>query len=145
VFVQGIFGNDVLNLNRFELETIPSANKTTNMLNRWTGPGTSNTLPIAGSTLRRSVGVTSEIVEDGSFLRLKVVSLAYNMPSAVMDRLKMRSLRIYATAQNLLTFTNYTGYDPEVNSFGTSNLSLGTDYGAYPTARSFIVGVNIGF
>jgi hypothetical protein len=67
------------------------------------------------------------------------------MPSAVMDRLKMRSLRIYATAQNLLTFTNYTGYDPEVNSFGTSNLSLGTDYGAYPTARSFIVGVNIGF
>ena len=81
------------------------------------------------------------LIEDGSFLRIQNVTLGYTFPKVSF----LRSLRIYATAQNLLTITGYSGYNPEVNSQGQSNLQLGVDYNAYPTARSFILGVNIGF
>jgi TonB-linked SusC/RagA family outer membrane protein len=144
-FVQGVYGNNVLNLNRYDQEVIVSANKTRNVLNRWTGPGTSNTLPIAGSTLRRTTGLGSDVVEDGSYLRLKTITLGYSLPTSWLQKVKVRSLKVYVTGQNLLTLTNYTGYDPEVNSFGTDNLSLGTDYGAYPTSKTVMVGINAGF
>ncbi|MBC7892107.1 MAG: SusC/RagA family TonB-linked outer membrane protein, partial [Sphingobacteriaceae bacterium] len=144
-FVQGVYGNDVLNLNRYDLEVIPTSNKTRNVLDRWTGPGTSNTLPIAGSTLRRSTGLGSDVVEDGSYLRLKTITLGYALPKALLQKIRMRNLKVYVTGQNLLTLTKYTGYDPEVNSFGTDNLSLGTDYGAYPTSKTVMVGIIAGF
>ncbi len=146
VFLQGVEGVNVLNLNRYEVESgILNTNKLQSVTNRWTGPGTSNTTPKANSTLRRTTGVTSDVVEDASFLRVKSVSLTYNIPvfKAIMKTVKSSS--IYFTAQNLYTFTKYTGFDPEVNSFGASNLSLNTDYNAYPNVRTFIVGLKVGF
>lgn len=146
VFLQGVQGSSVLNLNRYELESGSVAtNKMTTVLDRWTGPGTSNTIPKANSTIRRSTGITDEVVEDGSFMRIKTITLNYNLPLGEKISKSIRSANIYVTGQNLFTFTKYTGYDPEVNSFGSDNLSLNTDYNAFPASKSVIAGVRLEF
>jgi TonB-linked SusC/RagA family outer membrane protein len=146
VLLQGVSGSDILNLNRYELESGSVAtNKMTTMLDRWTGPGTSNTLPKANSTIRRSTGITDEVLEDGSFLRVKTITLGYNIPVPKVLSSAIRSANIYVTGQNLFTVTDYLGYDPEVNSFGSENLNLNTDYNAYPTSKSVIVGARFEF
>ncbi|MBJ6108793.1 TonB-dependent receptor [Hymenobacter sp. BT523] len=143
IFLQGVQGSSVLNLNRYELESgITTTNKLTTVTNRWTPTNTNTTIPRAGSTLRRSTGIVSDVVEDGSFLRLKTLTLGYTLPKFSKV---IKSANVYVTAQNVLTFTKYTGYDPEVNSFGSDNLSLNTDYNAYPSTRTFIAGVRLGF
>jgi hypothetical protein len=145
VFIQGVQGDDVLNLNRYELESgITTTNKLKTVVDRWSGPGTSNTIPRAGSTIRRSTGIVSDVIEDGSFVRLKTLTLGYTIPvPASLKAVKQAS--IYVTAQNLVTLTKYSGYDPEVNSFGQNNLSLNTDYNAFPSTRTFIAGLRLGF
>ncbi|GAB3584470.1 SusC/RagA family TonB-linked outer membrane protein [Hymenobacter daeguensis] len=143
IFLQGVQGSNVLNLNRYELESgITTTNKLETVTNRWTPTNTNTTIPRAGSTLRRSTGIVSDVVEDGSFLRVKTVTLGYTLPKFSKV---IKSASVYVTAQNVLTFTKYTGYDPEVNSFGSDNLSLNTDYNAYPSTRTFIAGVRLGF
>jgi len=85
------------------------------------------------------------MLEDGSFLRVKTVTLSYELPLNKLTS-AFKAATIYVTAQNLLTFTKYSGYDPEVNSFDNSNqLSLGTDYNAYPNYRTFLAGVRFSF
>jgi TonB-linked SusC/RagA family outer membrane protein len=143
IFIQGVQGTDVLNLNRYELESgVNSTNKLKTVVDRWTPTNPSNTIPRAGSTLRRSTGIVSDVVEDGSFVRLKTVTLGYTLPKFSKA---VKSASVYITAQNLVTLTKYTGFDPEVNSFGRDNLSLNTDYNAYPSTRTFIAGLKIGF
>jgi TonB-dependent starch-binding outer membrane protein SusC len=144
--LQGVQGSNVLNLNRYELESgFSGTNKVRSVITEsWTGPGTSNTLPKVNSGVRRSTGVTDEVVEDGSFLRLKTITISYNIP--VPKALSaIKSASIYVTGQNLYTWTKYSGYDPEVNSFGSSNLSLNTDYNAFPSSKTLIAGVKFGF
>lgn len=147
VFIQGLQGSEVLNLNRYEMESGDfTTNKLASVVNRWTGPNTSNTIPKANSTLRRRTGVTSDVVENGSFLRLKTVSVAYSLPIGKALGKTIKSASIYLTGTNLLTLTDYSGYDPEVNSFALSNgLSLNTDYNAYPTTRTYTAGIRLGF
>ena len=143
IFIQGVQGTDVLNLNRYELESgITTTNKLETVTNRWTPTNTNTNIPRAGSTLRRSTGIVSDVVEDGSFVRLKTVTLGYTLPKFSKA---VKSASVYVTAQNLVTLTKYTGFDPEVNSFGRDNLSLNTDYNAYPSTRTFIAGLKIGF
>ncbi|MDB5270705.1 MAG: TonB-dependent receptor, partial [Hymenobacter sp.] len=143
VFIQGVQGSNVLNLNRYELESgITTTNTLATVTNRWTPTNTDTNIPRAGSTLRRSTGIVSDVVEDGSFVRLKTVTLGYTLPK--FDK-AIKSANVYVTAQNLVTLTKYTGYDPEVNSFGGDNLSLNTDYNAFPSSRTFIAGVRLGF
>ena len=143
VFIQGVQGADVLNLNRYELESgITTTNKLKTVTNRWTPTNTDTTIPRASSTIRRSTGIVSDVVEDGSFVRLKTVTLGYTLPKFGKA---VKAASVYITAQNLLTLTKYTGFDPEVNSFGRDNLSLNTDYNAYPSTRTFIAGLKLGF
>ena len=145
-FIQGVQGSDVLNLNRYELESgFVAPNKVKAVLDRWTGPGTSNTIPKANSVLRRSTGITSDVVENGSFVRLKTATISYTVPVPAGMGKTVKSASLYVTGQNLVTLTKYTGYDPEVNSFGNSNLSLNTDYNAFPSSRTYIAGLRIGF
>jgi len=145
VLVQGVQGVNVLNLNRYELESgYINTNKMRDVItDSWTGPGTSNKLPKVNSTVRRSTGITSDLVENASFLRVKTVSLGYNIPVPSSINKVVRGANIYVTAQNLLTITDYTGFDPEVNSFGADNLSLNTDYNAFPSAKTFIFGIKL--
>ncbi|UOG77096.1 TonB-dependent receptor [Hymenobacter tibetensis] len=143
VFIQGVQGTDVLNLNRYELESgLTSTNKLQTVVNRWTPTNTDTTIPRAGSTIRRSTGIVNDVLEDGSFVRLKTVTLGYTLPKFGKV---VKSASVYVTAQNLVTWTDYSGYDPEVNSFGSDNLSLNTDYNAFPSTRTFIAGLKLGF
>ena len=95
--------------------------------------------------------VSSRYLQDASFVRLKTLTLGYNLPSTLLDRLSMQSLRLYVSAQNLLTFTDYDLNDPEVNTDylssgeNTGNISQGNDFYAAPQVKTVSVGVKLGF
>jgi hypothetical protein len=147
VFLQGVYGNNILNENLYEVQ---NGSYTFNRLDyigtqSWTGAGTSNKYPRITSVLRRSTGVTSDVIENGSYLRIKTVTLSYNLPLPRLTAV-FKSAVLYVTVQNLATITKYSGYDPEVNSFDNSkSLSLGTDYNAYPNYRAYMAGIKFGF
>jgi hypothetical protein len=144
VFIQGVYGNDILNANRFELEYLSGTNnQDRDMLNRWTPENTDTDIPRA-TTNRAPNRISTRQIEDGSYLRLKNIQLAYNFPQEMMSRIKLQSLRVYASMQNYVTWTNYSGYDPEVNRFGQENVSQGFDYGSYPAARTVMFGLQVG-
>ncbi|HNA76960.1 MAG TPA: TonB-dependent receptor, partial [Saprospiraceae bacterium] len=88
--------------------------------------------------------VSDRFVEDGSFLRLKNIQLGYSIPTRWMSKVRVRELRIYAAAQNLFTFTRYSGMDPEIGIVGNA-LELGIDKGFYPQARVFMGGIELKF
>ncbi|UYZ63122.1 SusC/RagA family TonB-linked outer membrane protein [Hymenobacter weizhouensis] len=144
VFVQGSQGNDIYNQNRYILESplYGTSSGSTRVLGRWTGPGTSNDVPRAvggdNADPNQNLRVSSYFVEDGSYLRIKTLTLGYTLPSALQERIAAKQLRVYVTAQNLLTLTKYSGYDPEVGA-------RGVDLGVYPQPRVFLAGLNIGF
>ena len=110
---------------------------------RWTVDNPTSNIPRATSSSSNRV-FSSRIIEDGSFLRLKTVTLGYSVPKKMLSRFKIDRLRIYFAAQNLFTLSNYSGYDPEV-SIKDSALTPGLDFSAYPRARSFSFGINLGF
>jgi len=84
-------------------------------------------------------------IEDGSYLRVKNISFGYNLPKSWLSRVSAGSAKVYVALQNYLTFTKYTGLDPEVNRYGSSSLSQGLDYGAYPAAKTILAGINLKF
>ena len=148
IFFQGSQGNKILSYTLLELETLSgSINSTTEALNRWTPTNTDTNVP--SRTLNRTQRVSSRWVFDGSYVRLKNIALGYNFPSAMTEKISISKLRVYVSAQNILTFSDYRGFDPEVNysSSGAtnSNRNLGLDYASYPNAKSFTVGMNISF
>ncbi|WPP50961.1 SusC/RagA family TonB-linked outer membrane protein [Catalinimonas niigatensis] len=148
IFFQGSQGNDILSYTLMELNLLSGINNaTTEALDRWTPSNTNTDIPKASSGRTRRV--STRWIYDGSYIRLKNLALGYTLPQTVLDRLNLERLRIYVSAQNILTFTDYPGYDPEVN-YQTSggqngNRNLGLDYGSYPNAKSYTVGLNIGF
>jgi TonB-linked SusC/RagA family outer membrane protein len=145
VFVQGSQGNDVYNLNRYYTEggLYGASNASTLTLDRWTGPGTSNDIPraVAGDP-NQNLRVSSHYVEDGSYLRVKLLTVGYTLPASVLSAVNVQRLRVYVSAQNLLTATKYKGFDPELGNQGGS---LGVDRGIYPQARVLLAGLNLGF
>ena len=149
VLIQGVYGDNILNENKIEMEngTI-SDNKFAYVATKsWTGPGTSNTLPSIVSTLRRGLGVTSDLIEDGSYMRFKTITLSYELPLPKLTHV-FKSASVYVTGQNLITITHYSGYDPEVNSYPNSSgnyTSLNTDYNPYPNVRTYTGGIRLGF
>lgn len=144
VFIQGVEGNSIFNLNRYELESLTGIhNQSVKVLERWTPTNPSNTMPRASSA-GAPYQVTSQQVEDGSYIRLKNVQLGYNFSSELLKKIKLSNAKIYISGQNLLTKTKYSGYDPEVSRFGQDNLSQGIDYGSYPSTKIFLIGLNIG-
>ncbi|WP_353720440.1 TonB-dependent receptor [Dyadobacter sp. 676] len=140
VFGQGVAGNQIFQgLRRLD---IANANWQTDALDRWTGPGTSTTFPriVNGDPNKNFQNPSSFYLEKGDFFRLKTLQIGYSLPAAVIGKVAMKKARVYVMSQNLFTITKYTGYDPEI---GGSVLSI--DKGIYPQARSFMVGLNIGF
>lgn len=139
IFFQGMTGNQILNANRIWAEAMSVAqNQTTLTLDRWTGEGTSQLVPRAVfNDPNKNARPSDRFVEDGDYLRLKNLIIGYTLPQSVLARLNMSSLRIYVSAVNLLTWTKYTGFDPEV---GTS----GIDSSVYPVTSTYSIGLNIG-
>lgn len=147
IFFQGSQGNDIFNATRVDLEGMfDSKNQSTAVLRRWTPENTITDIPRAiGKGLTDNVHNSTRFVEDGSYLRLKSVTLSYKVFDNNEKVKAIRKLSVYVTGQNLLTFTKYSGFDPEVNAFGSSSVELGVDYGTYPQAQSLIVGLNVEF
>ena len=144
-FFQYSIGNFVFNNTRAFSEGMNSVFGQANTVkNRWTPENTNTTIPRAvfqdPNNNRR---VSDRFVEDASYVRLKNVTFGYTFPTKLLDKIKMRTARIYVTGQNLLTFTNYSGFDPEVSTFGETNTAAGTDFLTFPQSRSLIVGLNI--
>jgi TonB-linked SusC/RagA family outer membrane protein len=145
IFFQGVYGNEILNANRFELEYLNGTNnQDRDVLKRWSPTNTNTDMPRATST-RPANRISTRQIEDASYLRLKNLQLAYSFPAGVLKSLHIQSLRIYASAQNYITITNYSGFDPEVSRFGQDNRSQGFDYGGYPAAKTIFFGLNLGF
>ena len=113
------------------------------MLGRWTGEGTSNKYPRFCTVDTHNNWLSSDLfVSDASYFRLKNIQLGYSIPRKLINKYYIDRLRVYVSAENLITFTKYHGFDPEISSGGTS---LGVDYGVYPQARTLMIGVNVGF
>ncbi len=147
IFFQGSQGNDLYSFSMMELDLMSGQNNaTTDALNRWTPSNTNTDIPGARSRARIS---STRWVYDGSYIRLKNLSFGYNFSKSVLNRYGIGSLRVYVSAQNLLTFTDYPGLDPEVNwktgGNTNSNRNLGLDYGSYPNAKSVTIGFKLGF
>ncbi|QKJ62678.1 TonB-dependent receptor [Flavobacterium sp. M31R6] len=141
---QGASGGKVFNaLNQqLEISTL-GTNAAATLLDRWTPTNPSNEIPRATSS---PLGIVSErYVEDASFLRLKLITLGFTFPKSISSKLGTQSIKFYVSAENLVTWTKYTGYDPEVSSYEQNNLYPGIDFGAYPNSRTFISGVNVTF
>lgn len=147
-FFQGSYGNYIANLNNLDLLNFNGQNNVLAEagLNRWTPENPSNKYPRALAAGSNDQGVLSTaIIEDASYLRLKNITLGYNLPSKVVSKVKMSNLRVYASATNLWTLTNYSGYDPEANTFGQSTTLIGIDLGGYPQSKVFQIGLSASF
>jgi len=144
IFFQWSYGNNIINANRlkFEGSNIINLNQFSSYKNRWTPQNTNTNLFRVGG--QGPYAFSSRIVEDGTYIRLKTVSLGYNMTSKVIKRVGIRTVRVYISAQNVFTWTKYTGFDPEV-SVRNSALTPGFDYSSYPRARTITGGINVTF
>jgi TonB-dependent starch-binding outer membrane protein SusC len=140
--VIGSYGNDVFNgIRRRDLN---NTNLSTDMLDRWTGEGTSNTIPrFSFSDPNRNNRISDLYIEDASFVRLKNIQIGYTLPMDLLNRIKVQSLRVYVSAENLITLTGYSGADPEIGAL--SSFDIGIDRGIYPQARTFRLGTSISF
>ncbi len=145
IFFQGSQGNDIYSFTLQELEIMRgTSNSTTEALKRWTPSNTDTDVPVASAA--RGYHSSSRFIMDGSYIRLKNVALGYNLPKSTVNKIGLSKVRVYLSAQNILTFTKYRGYDPEVNYRGSgSSTRLGFDYGSYPNAKSVTLGLNVAF
>ena len=140
VNIQGQTGNKIFNAK--EVVRPDPYNFESHVLNRWTGAGTSNTEP------RPSFGgynytPSDHYIQDGSFLRIRNITLGYSLPASVSGKILMQKIRIYAKADNLYTLAKFTGYTPEIGSDDV--LSAGIDYGVYPITAVYSIGINLNF
>ena len=148
VFFQGSVGGDLYNLTAVQLFNGDS-NALVDVLNSWTPENTDTDIPRAAIRGRER---SSRFVEDGSFVRLKNIALGYTLPTGLLSKAGIGSARVSISAQNLLTFTGYSGLDPEVSFFGSGgesrgddNIIIGHDFGNYPNLRSITFGLNLKF
>ena len=134
VFFQGVSGADIFDATW--RQDIASGNYPTWVLNRWTGEGTSNKLPLLKLGDSKNWVCSDIYIQDGSYLRLKNISLGYTLPQNLTKKICIERFRVYVRAENLFTWTKYWGFDPEI---GSSSTSMGVDYGVYPQARIWTV------
>ena len=140
--LQGSYGNKLFNQFEQLLEKPTLALNAAEVLtNRWTPENTAGTIPRA--TNSPVPQIIDRYVEDASYLRLKNLTLGYNLPQSLISKIHVKQLRFYVAAQNLFTITHYTGYDPEANYFDGDNTKQGIDFGVYPPVKTFLAGINL--
>ena len=164
IFLTYSYGAEVLNATKLTNTKTALTNKNVlavaNSLSRWTNMNSAGewvtdlnelaamnqgkTIAAFGDNGSNNTYIHSWAVEDASFLKLSNITLGYTFPKQMISKIGLTKLRIYATGNNLLTWTPYTGYDPEVSTM-SSQLTPGVDFGAYPKSRSFVFGVNVAF
>ncbi|AZI22821.1 TonB-dependent receptor [Chryseobacterium taklimakanense] len=148
IFIQGSLGNDILNLTRRNgtQNAMMYQNQLTEAMDFWSPSNPNATQPrLINSTSHPNIMISDRYVEKGDYVRLQNVTLGYTVSPEFSSQLQISKLRMYVTSQNLLTVTNYTGYDPEIGAFNQNVLLTGVDNGRYPTPRTFIFGINLDF
>lgn len=161
IFLNWVYGNDIYNANKIEWTDgrFPGLNVLGIMRDRWRNineQGTVVTDPAALAKLNENAKIWSPVnsnrfflhswaIEDGSFLRVNNVTVGYTIPTSVLQRIRASTFRIYGTVNNLATFTNYSGYDPEVSTRRSDPLTPGVDFAGYPRTKTWVVGVNVSF
>jgi TonB-linked SusC/RagA family outer membrane protein len=145
IFLQGSFGNKIFNLLQQQLEkTTTTQNVSTVLLDRW--DSVSNPNGKFPKVVNAPVVQVADIyIEDGSYIRLKTLTLGYNFSKDIASKILAKQIRVYASVQNLLTITKYKGLDPEANFYDQNNLQPGIDYGVYPNYRTYTLGINVTF
>ena len=146
--IQGVSGNQIFNATKVYTER-PDAthNMDAKMLNRWTEEYSTNDAhyPRLNSADANNLAFSDRYVEDGDYIRLKDFQLGYNLPTKLLNRLKLGSMRFYVGATNLITITKYTGFDPEIGYGVYGTLDYGVDRGYYPQARQIFTGISLTF
>ena len=145
---QGVFGNQVMNGGGGFMSASFDwfDNQTRDQLNRWQKAGDVTNVPQLRLGYGNGINASSRYIYDADYIRLKNVTIGYNLPSGVLRKLKISSTRFYVTGVNLLTFTDYPGWDPEVNTdYRSGNRNQGSDFYAAPQIKNISVGLNIGF
>lgn len=149
-FINGSYGNDIYNTNLFHLEGMTRLfNASTSVIDRWRGPGTSNTIPRELGA-PRNTQVSDRFVEDGSFVRLRNLVVGYTFPEGVLND-TFSKFRVYLSAQNMITLSRYSGLDPEIGipaidgNPDTQRFEVGIDRGNYPQPKSIQVGLQLAF
>jgi TonB-dependent starch-binding outer membrane protein SusC len=149
VLFNGVFGNK---LNFYGVGRYSSANgrfednQTVNQLAAWTAENPNTNVPEARLFFNNGAQSSSRFILDGSYVRLRTATLSYNLPKTLINRVKLNTVRLFVSGQNLLTFTKYAGWDPEVNAdYIVSNIAQGYDFYTAPQARTITGGINIGF
>lgn len=143
-FFNGVHGNYIYNMTKYYTESMNNNdNYSKNALNAWTPENLSNTMPRALFGDIDNSKTSTRFLENGSFLRLKNLQIGYTLDKNLSKILNVEKLRIYASAQNLLTFTEYSGYDPEVGS--TNEWDKGIDWGGYPISKTYLFGIQLTF
>ena len=151
MFGQGIQGNEIFNYTRYWIDfNTFQGNRSKEMLyNSWKKQGDVAKLPRLNSQDATSQQISSYMVEDGSYFRIKNIQLTYTVPNTIIKKLKLSALQVYIQGQNLFTFTNYSGLDPDINlrTSGNDNqdIHMGIDEGAFPVAKSYNIGLKVGF
>jgi hypothetical protein len=156
----GSVGGDILNFSRFKTESMMSIwdNQNATVLDRARVDGNNTLISGTGKSKygylmpraaandpNQNCRMSTRWIEDGTYLRIQNLSVAYRVPSKFLDKTKLSTLKIYLNAQNLCTFTKYSGYDPEIGAYNQSSLLQNIDRGRYPTPMSLTFGINVGF
>lgn len=143
VLMTASVGNDIYNASKIDMVSmLTGANQIKDVLRRWRVPGMITDVPKAGEV--ENLKTSSRWIEDGSYLKIKNITLSYNITHPALRKANIARIQPYITLDNMITFTNYSGYDPEMSQY-TSATSMGVDWGTYPCVRSVVFGVNIDF
>ncbi|RNC63977.1 SusC/RagA family TonB-linked outer membrane protein [Proteiniphilum sp. X52] len=144
LFLQGSQGNQIFNASKIDTEGMMDfRNQSVKVIDRWRRPGMVTDIPRPGNA--ENIHNSSRFVEDGSYLRVKNITLSYDFMPSLLKKIHLSRLQVYATAQNLFTLTRYSGYDPEVNAYGGHAVAMGVDYGTYPQSKAVVFGFNMEF
>jgi TonB-linked SusC/RagA family outer membrane protein len=147
VFMYGNFGADIYNYSRRQTEGLNSLynNQLAKVLERYTATNTNASIPRYNQWHNNNIRVSDRFVENGTFVRIQNVQFGYNFPKTIVNKAKINALRLYISAQNLYTFTKYSGYDPEMGAINNSAIRMNIDNGRYPNPRTFTIGANVEF
>ncbi len=141
--ITGSVGNDIYNASKIEMVGMYNGNnQITDVLRRWRVPGQVTDIPKAGEL--DNLKASTRWVEDGSYLKIKSITLSYDIVHPKLKKANIQRIQPYITLDNMITFTNYSGYDPEVSQY-TNAYNMGIDWGTYPHVRSVTFGVNVDF
>ncbi len=147
LFFQGSQGAKAFNFLRWQLEGLNNAytNQLNTVTDRYTEANPNGNLPRFTNTNKNNIAMSDRYVEDASYARIQNITLGYRLPKNLLSRVKIQNLRVYGSIQNLKTFTNYSGYDPEIGAFNNSIKLMNVDTGHYPNPRTFTIGANLQF